>query len=103
MKKRKWIDKHMLKAFKSARPRLLSVWPKLKEKGWTKKDLFQAGTLKHPHGDWGIAWSSVWLIPGMRAYIRDDGVMVFKWKENNGRVVKQTARPKAKAIRRKTK
>ena len=92
IKKQKLIDKQMLKAYRIARPRLLKVWPKLKEKGWTRDDLFRIGKFGYPLGPWGIAWSPVWLIPGMKAYIREDGVIEFKWQEN-GWVVTQTARP----------
>jgi len=88
----KLIDAQMLKAYRIARPKLLSIWPQLKKTGWTKDDLFRIGRFKYPLGHWGIAWYPVWLIPDLKTTLKKDGTIVFEWTERH-KTVQQTARP----------
>jgi hypothetical protein len=90
----KRLTPSMLQAWRTARPWILDHLQELEAKGWTRKMLFRADVLTHPHGKWGPAWSRNWTRPGTEPSIDQDGAIVWTWLEPNGRPVSQAARPK---------
>lgn len=88
------ITPSMLHAWRTARPWILEHLQELQAKGWTRKQLFRADVLTHPHGEWGPAWSWNWIRPGAEPSIDRDGAIRWTWLEPNGRPVSQAARPK---------
>jgi hypothetical protein len=87
------ITKHMLSAWKAARPWLLARLPELQGHGWTRTSLFRAGQLKYPHGPWGVGFASNWLRPEVNITIDLDGSIRWTWTELSGREVSQASRP----------
>lgn len=89
----KKISPSLLKAYKVARPWLLANLDELKAKGWTRRSLFKAERFAYPFGDWGVAWLKVWLRPGVKVSIEDDGGIAWTWLEAKDRRVTQRAYP----------
>jgi len=92
-RRKKFITPSMLKAFKTARPFLLSRLNELEAKGWTRRKLFRIGKYKYPLGDWGLAWSGIWQKDGLKVEIKPDGEILFTWTDRTGRETTQSARP----------
>lgn len=83
----------MVRSWKKARPWLLARLPELEKLGWDRSKLFRAGKLTFPFGNWGIAWYSIWSRPEILVKLEDDGSIRWSWKELDGKLVSQAARP----------
>lgn len=83
----------MVTGWRAAREWITARLPELEAAGWTRRELFQAGRLRFPHGAWGMAWLSLWTKAGVEVSITHSGGITFSWIEASGRTVTQTARP----------
>lgn len=84
----------------SEQENFVAAWPwiknnleKLLAAGWTRAALFCRGKLRHPVGNWGIAWLSVWRRPMLTVKINSRGAIVFIF-EICGRRITQAAYPR---------
>ncbi len=59
--------------------------------GWHGSDLFRRGRFRYPLGNWGLAYSSAWLQPDVKAAILPDGSVAFQWQSGTRQIV-QTER-----------
>jgi len=82
-----------------AQQNFTAAWPWIKENmqvllgaGWTRARLVRRGRFRHPMGNWGIAWNSVWKTEGLFIEIGRNGRIVFTF-ESCGRKVTQAAYP----------
>lgn len=81
----------MVRVWRTARAWILANLDALKAAGWTTRRLFAAGLARHPHGEWGVAWASNWIRPGVNVELRGPAI-VWTWKE--GAITRtQTAKP----------
>ena len=62
--------------------------------GWTRSELFRRSRIRYPAGNWGLAWLSVWLRPGVQARLTKKGAVKFHFVAND-RKITQSASPTA--------
>lgn len=74
------VNPALVRVWRTARAWLLPRMDSLKMRGWTTRRLFAAGRTQYPHGEWGVAWSSNWIRPGVKVELRGP-VIVWTWKE----------------------
>lgn len=71
----------MARVWRTARAWLFVHLDALTAAGWTNKRLFAAGLASFPHGEWGAAWLSNWIKPGVE--VRMDGPTIV-WTCQDG-------------------
>jgi len=85
------ITPPMVLVWRTARAWIVPNLDALKAAGWTTRRLFAAGRARFPHGEWGVAWASNWIKPGVKVELRGR-VIAWTWKE--GAMTRtQTAKP----------
>lgn len=82
-----------------ARENFMAAWPWIKERmpellagGWSRAALLRRGRFRHPSGNWGVAWLSVWKQPSLLVTIGHNGSIIFHFL-SNGRNIRQTSKP----------
>lgn len=90
-------DKHQITA--QERENFNKAWPWIKERmpellagGWSRAALLRRGKFRHPSGNWGVAWLSVWKQPFLHVTIDNQGSIIFHFLSNE-RTIRQTSRP----------
>lgn len=78
--------------FKAAWPWIKERLPDLLTAGWSRAALLRRGKHRHPSGNWGVAWLSVWKQPSLTVMIAHNGSIVFLFL-SNGRTTRQTSHP----------
>lgn len=85
------ITPPMVRVWRAARAWLFVHLDALTAAGWTNKRLFAAGRTSFPHGEWGVAWLSNWIKPGVEVRMNGPAI-VWTWRE--GPITRtQTAKP----------
>jgi hypothetical protein len=77
-----------------------AAWPWIKENmtqllkaGWTRAALVRRGRLRHPVGNWGIAWLSFWREPSLSVSINNHGNFVFTYPGRDRAITFTTQKP----------
>lgn len=85
------VTQPMIRVWRTARAWIVGNLDAIKAAGWTARRLFAAGRSRFPHGEWGVAWASNWIRPGVKIDLRGPAI-VWTWKE--GPITRtQTAKP----------
>jgi len=91
-KKPPLITPAMVEAWRTGRAWILAHLPELEAAGWTRRQLFQAGRLKYPCGEWGATW--FWPEGDFTVSLEPDGAIKWTWVDVNGKTTTQGMRPK---------
>lgn len=90
-------DTHLIAG--QERENFMAAWPWIKERmpdllagGWSRAALLRRGRFRHPSGNWGVAWLSVWKQPSLTVTIGHNGSINFHFL-SNGRTIRQTSHP----------
>lgn len=85
------VTQPMLKVWRRARSWIFAHFEELTAAGWTSRRLFAAGLGRYPHGEWGVAWSSNWIRPGVKINLRGQAI-TWQWIDGP-KTITQTAQP----------
>lgn len=90
-------DTHLIAG--QERENFMAAWPWIKERmpdllagGWSRAALLRRGKFRHPSGNWGVAWLSVWKQPALTVTIGNNGSIIFHFLSND-RTIRQKSNP----------
>jgi len=79
------------KAFAAGSPWVFKNKAALLAAGWTRSELFRRSRIRYPAGNWGLAWLSVWLRPGVQARLVEKGAVKFHFVANDRKITQSTS------------